>query len=104
MTSHCGSALIAKRAELAGEVKAFETSLAQARANLVHFDAVIRLLAPDAVPAEIAPNRLVSSSDGVRRGRSATAGSRRAADSGGGDVDARGDEGRHGASRPSDWR
>ena len=54
------AALIRKRAELAGEIEATSSQLAQMRANLVHLDAVLRLLDPDAVPAEIAPKRQVT--------------------------------------------
>ena len=60
MTDLALSALIRKRAELAGEIEATSAQLAQMRANLVHLDAVLRLLDPDAVPAEIAPKRQVT--------------------------------------------
>lgn len=63
MTSHCLSVLITKRADLAGEVNALEASIAQARANLLHIDAVIRLLDPDAKPEAILPKRLTNRSD-----------------------------------------
>ena len=50
------SALITKRAELAGELDALVARAAQARANLIHLDAVIRFLDPEALPEEIPPN------------------------------------------------
>ena len=68
MTTHCLSALITKRAELAGEIKAQEASLAQSRANLVHLDAVIRMLDPDMAPEEIPPKRIVNRSEWFGQG------------------------------------
>ena len=59
MTDLALSALIRKRAELAGEIEATSAQLAQMRANLVHLDAVLRMLDPDTVPTEIAPKRQV---------------------------------------------
>ena len=44
------AALIRKRAELAGEVEALDARLAQLRADLVHLDAAIRIMCPDAEP------------------------------------------------------
>ena len=44
------SALIRKRAELAGEAEALDARLAQMRADLAHLDAAIRILCPEAEP------------------------------------------------------
>jgi hypothetical protein len=49
------SALIDKRADLAGDIRSLEQQLYQARANLVHLDATIRLLEPTFKPDVIAP-------------------------------------------------
>ena len=46
--------LIRKRAELAGEIIARVTALDQLRADLVHLDAAIRIMCPDAEP-ELTP-------------------------------------------------
>ena len=54
---HVLSGLIAKRAELAGEIAAAEARLGQLRADLVHLDSVIRLMDPDAAPETIPPKR-----------------------------------------------
>ena len=51
------SALIRKRAELAGEVEALDARLAQLRADLVHLDAAIRIMCPDAEPELIRPRK-----------------------------------------------
>jgi hypothetical protein len=53
--SHVVSVLRAKRAELSGQVADLEKRLGQARADLVHVDAVFRLFAPEEDPADIAP-------------------------------------------------
>ena len=51
------SALIRKRAELAGEVEALDARAAQLRADLVHLDAAIRIMCPDADPELIRPRK-----------------------------------------------
>jgi hypothetical protein len=52
---HVVSALRDKRAELSGQIADLEKRLGQARADLVHLDAVLRLFAPELEPTEIAP-------------------------------------------------
>ena len=54
---HVVSALVRKRAELAGEIAAAERHLERLRINLVHLDATLRLFDPDAVPEDIPPKR-----------------------------------------------
>jgi hypothetical protein len=56
MTDLAVAALIRKRAELAGEIEAALAKVARQRAELVHLDAVIRLLDPAAEPEAIRPN------------------------------------------------
>src|SRR3954451_9349708 len=51
------AALIRKRTELAGEAEALDARLAQLRADLVHLDAAIRMLCPDAEPELIRPRK-----------------------------------------------
>ena len=51
------AALIAKRAEVAGEIEAATARLGQLRADLVHLDAAIRIMDPDAEP-ELIPATL----------------------------------------------
>ena len=51
--SHVVSALVDKRAELAGQIVRVEQQLGQFRADLIHIDATIRLFAPDLVPETI---------------------------------------------------
>ena len=53
------AALVRKRAELAGEVGELDERLSQARADLVHLDAVLRLLAPAFNPEDIAPKKQI---------------------------------------------
>jgi hypothetical protein len=55
--SHVVSALVAKRAELAGQIQALDKQVAQLRADLVHVDAVLRMFAPTADPAAIPAKR-----------------------------------------------
>ena len=45
--SHVVSALVSKRAEIAGLIARTERQLGQFRADLVHLDATLRLFAPD---------------------------------------------------------
>src|SRR3954451_6703719 len=51
------AALIRKRAELAGEAEAVDARLGQLRADLVHLDAAIRILCPEAEPELIRPRK-----------------------------------------------
>ena len=51
--SHVVSALVDKRAELAGQIVRIEQQLGQFRADLVHVDATIRLFAPALEPETI---------------------------------------------------
>jgi hypothetical protein len=51
------AALIRKRASLAGEAEALDARLCQLRADLVHLDAAIRILCPDAAPELIRPRK-----------------------------------------------
>ena len=48
--SHVVSALVNKRAEIAGMFARTEQQLGQFRADLVHLDATLRLFAPDLEP------------------------------------------------------
>lgn len=52
------SGLVAKRAELAGEVQALDARLTQLRADLVHLDAAILIMRPDAEPELIRPRKI----------------------------------------------
>lgn len=61
--SHVVSALVGKRAELAGQIVRIEQQLGQFRADLVHVDATIRLFAPDLEPKTIRV-RVIRRSDG----------------------------------------
>ena len=54
---HVISALINKRAELAGIVSQLERQLGQQRANLAHLDATMRLFDPDIRPNTIRPKQ-----------------------------------------------
>ncbi len=54
---HVVSALVAKRAELAGEIEAAEKRVARLRADLLHLDATLRLFDADAEPLAIPPKR-----------------------------------------------
>jgi hypothetical protein len=54
---HVVSGLIAKRAELAGVIDQMQRQLAQYRADLVHIDGVLRVLATDLDPETIRPKR-----------------------------------------------
>ena len=54
---HVISALIAKRAELAGEIQAAEKRAAQLRADLVHIDAALRVFGSSTKPEQIGPKR-----------------------------------------------
>ena len=51
------AALSRKRAELAGEIEVLDAKLGQLRADLVHLDAAIRIMCPDAEPELIRPSK-----------------------------------------------
>src|SRR6187551_692853 len=51
------TALIRKRAEMAGEVEATQQRLHQMRADLAHLDAAIRIMSPDTDPEAIRPKK-----------------------------------------------
>ncbi len=56
--SHVVSALVAKRAEIAGVIAQTERQLGQFRADLVHLDATLRLFAPELEPKTIPAKRI----------------------------------------------
>ena len=56
--SHVVSALVNKRAEIAGMIARTEQQLGQFRADLVHLDATIRLFAPGMEPETIPAKRI----------------------------------------------
>ena len=56
--SHVVSALVNKRAEIAGMFTRTEQQLGQFRADLVHLDATIRLFAPEMEPKTIPAKRI----------------------------------------------
>jgi hypothetical protein len=55
--SHVVSALVSKRAEIAGLIARTERQLGQFRADLVHLDATLRLFAPGLEPKTIPAKR-----------------------------------------------
>jgi hypothetical protein len=57
MTDHVISALIEKRRELAGIIDELQRQLDQRRADLIHIDGVLRVLATDLDPEKIKPKR-----------------------------------------------
>ena len=57
MTDLAVAALTRKRAELAGEIEEAQERIVQLRAGLVHLDATIRLLCPEAAPESIKPRK-----------------------------------------------
>ncbi len=56
--SHVVSALVNKRAEIAGLISRTERQLGQFRADLVHLDATLRLFAPELEPKAIPAKRI----------------------------------------------
>jgi hypothetical protein len=60
--SHVVSALVNKRAEIAGMITRTEQQLGQFRADMVHLDATIRLFAPEMEPKTI-PAKWIRQSD-----------------------------------------
>ena len=61
--AHFVSAMVDKRAEIAGQITRFEQQLGQFRADLTHVDATIRLFAADLEPDTI-PAKVIRRSDG----------------------------------------
>lgn len=61
--SHVVSALVNKRAEIAGLIRQAEQQLGQFRADLMHLDATLRLFAPGLEPKTI-PAKAIRRSDG----------------------------------------
>jgi hypothetical protein len=61
--SHVVSALVEKRAEIAGFICRTEQQLEQFRADLMHLDATLRLFAPDVEPETIRA-KVIRQSDG----------------------------------------
>lgn len=57
MSEPATAALIRERADLAGEIEARAATLSQLRADLVHLDAAIRTMSPDADPEAIRPKK-----------------------------------------------
>ena len=57
------SALVDKRAELAGHIARFEQQFGQFRADVTHVDTTIRLFAPDLEVSTI-PAKVIRRSDG----------------------------------------
>src|SRR4051794_41972136 len=55
---HVVSALVAKRAEVAGRIEQAERALAQWRADLGHLDGALRIFAPEIEAAEIRPKQI----------------------------------------------
>jgi len=58
MTDYVVSGLIAKRAELAGIIAQLQRQIDQFRADLVHLDGALRILAVDLDPETIRPKRI----------------------------------------------
>jgi hypothetical protein len=61
---HVLSALVSKRAEIAGQIEGLERQADQFRADLLHIDAAIRIFAPDYRPNEIRPKAKRKKGDG----------------------------------------
>jgi hypothetical protein len=57
MTDLAVAALVRKRAELAGEIEARLAEIDRLQGDLVHLDATIRIMCPDAEPELIKPKR-----------------------------------------------
>ena len=56
--SHVVSALVSKRAEIAGFIARTKQQFSQFRADLVHLDATLRLFAPELEPKTISAKRI----------------------------------------------
>ena len=57
LSEQAAAALSRERARLAGEIEAQAATLSQLRADLVHLDAAIRTMSPDADPEAIRPKK-----------------------------------------------
>ncbi len=66
--SHVVSALVKRRAELAGEIEAVAGRLKALRASLEHLDATLLMFEPDAEPTAIAPKAWRPKVDWAGRG------------------------------------
>jgi len=66
--SHVVSALVSKRAEIAGMIARTQQQLGQFRADLAHVDATIRLFAPAMVPETISAKKIRQSDLVFERG------------------------------------
>ena len=66
--SHVVSALVNKRAEVAGMIARTEQQLGQFRADLVHLDATLRIFAPELEPKMIPSKRIRLSDRWFERG------------------------------------
>ena len=80
--SHVVSALVNKRAEIAGMIARTEQQLGQFRADLVHLDAALRLFAPGLEPKTIPGQENAARRSLVRARRIVAARARRASPSG----------------------
>ena len=65
--SHVVSALVNKRAEIAGMIARTEQQLGQFRADLVHLDAALRLFAPGLEPRRFRPRKFGKPISGSRK-------------------------------------
>lgn len=68
MTSPAIVALIEKRAELAGELRAAEERIDQLRSDLGHLDATLRIFDPEIVPRAIRPKTRRRATGSFRHG------------------------------------
>jgi hypothetical protein len=80
--SHVVSALVAKRAEIAGVIAQTERQLGQFRADLVHLDATLRLFAPELEPKTIPAKRIRQADLWFKQGELPRRGPRRAEEGG----------------------
>ena len=80
--SHVVSALVRKRAEIAGLIARTERQLGQFRADLVHLDATLRLFAPESGAEDDSGEENSASRSLVRARRIAAARARRASPGG----------------------
>ena len=55
--THCLSALVNKRSEIAGEIEEIEARLSQKRPELLSIDAAVRIMQPDDTPEETRPKK-----------------------------------------------
>jgi hypothetical protein len=69
MTDYVLTGLVAKRAEIAGELARIHETVAQMVRDLEHLDATIKLIAPDYEPEGIAPKMFRPPDDWSKRGQ-----------------------------------